>query len=421
MPRDAPASPLARHAMAYILAGGRGSRLMELTDKRAKPAVFFAGKSRIIDFALSNALNSGIRRIGVATQYKAHSLIRHLQRGWNFLRPERNESFDVLPASQRVSESEWYAGTADAVYQNIDIIESYGPEHIVILAGDHVYKMDYELMLQQHVRDGADVTVGCLEVPRAEATGFGVMGVDEADRIVSFVEKPEDPPSIPGNPDVALASMGIYVFETRFLVEELRRDAADPSSARDFGKDLIPHIVRHGKAVAHRFSGSCVRSSAEGEAYWRDVGTIDAYWQANIDLTGAVPALDLYDTEWPIWTFAEITPPAKFVHDEDGRRGQALNSLVSGGCIVSGGLLRRSLLFTGVHVHSYAQVENAVVLPQAQIGRSARLTNVVVDRGVIVPEGLVVGEDPDVDALRFRRTEAGVCLITQPMIDSLAG
>jgi glucose-1-phosphate adenylyltransferase len=327
----------------------------------------------------------------------------------------------VLPASQRVSESEWYAGTADAVYQNIDIIESYGPEHIVILAGDHVYKMDYELMLQQHVRDGADVTVGCLEVPRAEATGFGVMGVDEADRIVSFVEKPEDPPSIPGNPDVALASMGIYVFETRFLVEELRRDAADGSSARDFGKDLIPHIVRHGKAVAHRFSGSCVRSSAEGEAYWRDVGTIDAYWQANIDLTGAVPALDLYDTEWPIWTFAEITPPAKFVHDEDGRRGQALNSLVSGGCIVSGGLLRRSLLFTGVHVHSYAQVENAVVLPQAQIGRSARLTNVVVDRGVIVPEGLVVGEDPEVDALRFRRTEAGVCLITQPMIDALAG
>jgi glucose-1-phosphate adenylyltransferase len=407
--------------MAYILAGGRGSRLMELTDKRAKPAVFFAGKSRIVDFALSNALNSGIRRIGVATQYKAHSLIRHLQRGWNFLRPERNESFDVLPASQRVSESEWYAGTADAVYQNIDIIESYGPEHIVILAGDHVYKMDYEVMLQQHVREGADVTVGCLEVPRAEATGFGVMGVDDADRIVSFVEKPADPPGIPGRPETALASMGIYVFETQFLFEELRRDAADPHSSRDFGKDLIPHIVRHGKAVAHRFSSSCVRSSAEGETYWRDVGTIDAYWQANIDLTGVMPALDLYDTEWPIWTFAEITPPAKFVHDEEGRRGQAVNSLVSGGCIVSGATLRRSLLFTGVHVHSYAQVENAVVLPQAQVGRSARLLNVVVDRGVVIPEGLVVGEDPALDAARFRRTDSGICLVTQPMIDALAG
>jgi glucose-1-phosphate adenylyltransferase len=412
--------PLARHAMAYILAGGRGSRLMELTDKRAKPAVFFGGKSRIIDFALSNALNSGIRRIGVATQYKAHSLIRHLQRGWNFLRPERNESFDILPASQRISEDMWYAGTADAVYQNIEIIDSYGPEYLVILAGDHVYKMDYELMLQQHVDQGADVTVGCLEVPRGDASGFGVMAVDAADRIVSFLEKPADPPGIPGSPDMALASMGIYVFNTSFLFEQLRRDAADPASSRDFGKDIIPHLVQHGKAVAHRFASSCVRSSSETQAYWRDVGTVDAYWDANIDLTDVVPALDLFDHDWPIWTYAEVTPPAKFVHNEAGRRGEAVNSLISGGCIVSGAALCRSLLFTGVHVHSFAHVENAVILPSVDVGRSARLANVVIDRGVRIPEGLVVGDDPALDAQRFRRTERGICLITQPMIDRLA-
>ena len=406
--------------MAYILAGGRGSRLMELTDKRAKPAVFFGGKSRIIDFALSNALNSGIRRIGVATQYKAHSLIRHLQRGWNFLRPERNESFDILPASQRISEDMWYAGTADAVYQNIEIIESYGPEFLVILAGDHVYKMDYDLMLQQHVDQGADVTVGCLEVPRGEASGFGVMAVDAADRIISFLEKPADPPGIPGSPDMALASMGIYVFNTSFLFEQLRRDAADPTSSRDFGKDIIPHLVQHGKAVAHRFASSCVRSSSETQAYWRDVGTVDAYWDANIDLTDVVPALDLFDHDWPIWTYAEVTPPAKFVHNEAGRRGEAVNSLISGGCIVSGAALCRSLLFTGVHVHSFAHVENAVILPSVDVGRSARLANVVIDRGVRIPEGLVVGDDPALDAQRFRRTERGICLITQPMIDRLA-
>jgi glucose-1-phosphate adenylyltransferase len=411
--------PLARDAMAYILAGGRGSRLMELTDKRAKPAVFFGGKSRIIDFALSNALNSGIRRIGVATQYKAHSLIRHLQRGWNFLRPERNESFDILPASQRISEDMWYAGTADAVYQNIEIIESYGPEYLVILAGDHIYKMDYELMLQQHVDQGADVTVGCLEVPRGEASGFGVMAVDAADRIISFLEKPADPPGIPGSPDMALASMGIYVFRTDFLFDQLRRDAADPASSRDFGKDIIPHLVQHGKAVAHRFASSCIRSSSETQAYWRDVGTVDAYWDANIDLTDIVPALDLFDRDWPIWTYAEVTPPAKFVHNEAGRRGEAVNSLISGGCIVSGAALCRSLLFTGVHVHSFAHVDNAVILPSADVGRSARLSNVVIDRGVRIPEGLVVGEDPELDARRFRRTERGICLITQSMIDHL--
>jgi glucose-1-phosphate adenylyltransferase len=420
MPKASTSAPLARHAMAYVLAGGRGTRLMELTDKRVKPAVYFGGKSRIIDFALSNALNSGIRHIAVATQYKAHSLIRHLQRGWNFLRPERNESFDILPASQRIAEHLWYEGTADAVYQNLDIIESYRPEHIVILAGDHVYKMDYEPMLQQHVNQRADVTVGCIEVPRLEASGFGVMAVDEADCIVSFLEKPKDPPGMPDKPDMALASMGIYVFTTRFLAEQLRRDAADRGSSRDFGKDIIPYLVQHGKAVAHRFTSSCVRSSAEAQAYWRDVGTLDAYWGANIDLCEALPALDLYDQEWPIWTFAPITPPAKTIHDEEGRRGEAINSLLSGGCIVSGATVRKSLLFTGVRVHSYAQLSQAVVLPKVEVARSARLSKVIVDRGVRIPEGLVVGEDPSLDAQRFRRTDEGVCLITQPMIDTLS-
>ena len=412
--------PLARDAMAYVLAGGRGSRLKELTDNRAKPAVYFGGKSRIIDFALSNAINSGIRRIGVATQYKAHSLIRHLQRGWNFMRPERNESFDILPASQRVSENQWYEGTADAVFQNIDIIRGYRTEYMVILAGDHIYKMDYELMLQQHVNQGADVTVGCMEVPRSEATGFGVMAVDETDRITAFVEKPADPPAMPGKPDTALASMGIYVFNTKFLFEQLERDAATAGSHRDFGGDLIPYIVKHGKAVAHRFSDSCVRSSFETQSYWRDVGTIDAYWEANIDLTDTVPALDLYDRDWPLWTYAEITPPAKFVHNEDGRRGQAVSSLISGDCIISGSSVHRSLLFTGVRSHSGSHITNSVILPRCEIGRGARLDRVVLDRGVIVPEGLIVGEDPVLDAKRFRRTDNGVTLITRPMIERLA-
>ena len=411
--------PLARDAMAYVLAGGRGSRLAELTDKRAKPAVYFGGKTRIIDFALSNALNSGVRRIAVATQYKAHSLIRHLQRGWNFFRPERNESFDILPASQRVSETQWYEGTADAVYQNIDIIEGYGPEYMVILAGDHIYKMDYELMLRQHVDQGADVTVGCLEVPRLEATGFGVMHVDGSDRIIDFVEKPADPPGIPDRPDLALASMGIYVFRTGFLMDQLRRDAAEPGSNRDFGKDIIPYIVKYGKAVAHRFTTSCVRSSSEGEAYWRDVGTLDAYWEANIDLTDVTPELDIYEQDWPVWSYAEIKPPAKFVHDEDGRRGAAVSSLVAGDCIISGAALKRTLLFTGVRVNSFSSLEEAVVLPDCVIGRNATLRKVVLDRGVKIPEGLSVGFDAKLDARRFRVTEGGVCLITQAMIDRL--
>ena len=411
--------PLARDAMAYVLAGGRGSRLMELTDTRAKPAVYFGGKARIIDFALSNAINSGIRRIGVATQYKAHSLIRHLQSGWNFLRSERNESFDILPASQRISEFQWYEGTADAVYQNIDIIESHAPEYMVILAGDHIYKMDYELILQQHCETGADVTIACLEVPRMEAVGFGVMAVDEHDNVTAFVEKPADPPAIPGNPDIALASMGIYVFHTKLLFDELRRDAETSGSSRDFGKDIIPYLVKHGKAVAHRFSDSCVRSEGEVEAYWRDVGTVDAYWEANIDLTDVVPKLDLYDRSWPLWTYSEVTPPAKFVHAEDGRRGEAVSSLVSGDCIISGSSIHRSLIFTGTRAHSYSVLDQAVILPHCVIGRGARLSKVVVDRGVVIPDGLVVGEDPVLDAQRFRRTDNGVVLVTKSMIDRL--
>ncbi|HKT77050.1 MAG TPA: glucose-1-phosphate adenylyltransferase [Sphingobium sp.] len=413
--------PIARDAMAYVLAGGRGSRLGELTDRRAKPAVHFGGKARIIDFALSNALNSGIRRIGVATQYKAHSLIRHLQRGWNFLRPERNESFDILPASQRVSESQWYEGTADAVFQNIDIIESYAPEYMVILAGDHVYKMDYELMLQQHVDSGADVTVGCMEVPVKDASGFGVMHVDEQDVITDFIEKPRNPPSIPGKPGIALASMGIYVFRTRFLIEEVRRDADDPKSKRDFGGDIIPYIVKHGKAVAHRFSSSCVRAESEPVPYWRDVGTIDAYWQANIDLTEVVPSLDLYDRNWPLWTYSEVTPPAKFVHNEEGRRGSATSSLIAGGCIVSGSALHRSLLFSGVRTHSFSSVTESIIMPDCIIGRGARLNKCVLDSEVVIPEGLIVGENPEHDARRFHRTDSGICLITQHMIERLAG
>ncbi len=418
--RETYSQPLARDAMAYVLAGGRGSRLKELTDNRAKPAVYFGGKSRIIDFALSNAINSGIRRIGVATQYKAHSLIRHMQRAWNFMRPERNESFDILPASQRVSEHQWYEGTADAVYQNIDIIAANAPKYMVILAGDHIYKMDYELMLRQHVESGADVTVGCLVVPRAEATGFGVMAVDTADTITEFVEKPANPPGIPGNEAMSLASMGIYVFDTKFLFDILRKDAADPNSSRDFGNDIIPYIVKNGKAVAHRFTASCIRAAEEIEEYWRDVGTLDAYFEANLDLTDVVPKLDMYDRDWPIWTDQIIAAPAKFVHDQDGRRGMAISSLISQDCIVSGAIARRSLLFTGVKMGSFSSCEEAVILPYCNIGRGARLNRVILDSGVRIPEGLVVGEDPELDAMRFQRTESGVCLITKRMIDQLA-
>ena len=408
---------LSQRTMAFVLAGGRGSRLKELTDRRVKPAVFFGGKARIIDFALSNAMNSGIRRMAIATQYKAHSLIRHCQRGWNFFRAERNEFLDILPASQRVSEDMWYRGTADAVTQNIDIVDSYGVEYIVILAGDHIYKMDYEIMLRQHVEAGADVTVGCLTVPREQASAFGVMAVDAKSQITSFLEKPADPPATPEDPTKALASMGIYVFSWKYLRELLMADADDPNSSHDFGNDLIPEIVKNGKALAHRFDDSCVRGE-NAPSYWRDVGTIDAFWEANIDLTDFTPELDLWDQHWPIWTYSETAPPAKFIHDEKDRRGMAISSMVSGGCIISGTEVRNSLLFTQVHTNSYAVLDHAVVLPNVVINRSARLRKCVIDRGVEIPAGLIVGEDPIEDAKFFRVTDKGTTLITQKMIDA---
>ncbi len=408
---------LSSQAMAFVLAGGRGSRLKELTDRRAKPAVPFGGKTRIIDFALSNALNSGIRKMAIATQYKAHSLIRHMQRGWNFFRAERNEYLDILPASQRMDEVNWYRGTADAVAQNIDIIDSYNIKYVVILAGDHIYKMDYELMLQQHVTTGADVTIGCLTVPRMEATAFGVMHVDADMRITAFLEKPKDPPSIPGDPDHALASMGIYIFDWALLRDLLKRDMVDDNSSHDFGNDLIPAVVKGGKAIAHKFADSCVTSGLEDEPYWRDVGTIDAFWQANIDLTDFIPKLDIYDNSWPIWTYSEIVPPAKFIHDEDGRRGMAISSLVSGECIVSGSQVRNSLLFTGVRTHSWSSLEYVVALPRVTVHRKAELARCVIDSGVEIPEGLVVGQDGEEDAKWFRRTDSGIVLITQEMLN----
>ena len=408
---------LSSQAMAFVLAGGRGSRLKELTDNRAKPAVYFGGKSRIIDFALSNALNSGIRKMAIATQYKAHSLIRHMQRGWSFFRAERNEYLDILPASQRVAENKWYLGTADAVTQNIDIVDSYGVKYVIILAGDHIYKMDYEVMLRQHVETGADVTVGCLTVPKAEATAFGVMGIDPDKRVISFLEKPKDPPTIPGDDAHSLASMGIYVFNWDFLRDLLIRDAEDSNSSHDFGHDIIPDIVKNGKAIAHLFNDSCIKSGLEEEPYWRDVGTIDAFWSANIDLTDFTPKLDIYDNSWPIWTYSEITPPAKFIHDEADRRGNAISSLISGGCIVSGSEVRNSLLFTGVRTHSYSSLDKVVALPYTQVNRNARLTNVVLDHGVDIPAGLVIGEDPEEDAKWFRVSEGGVVLVTKSMME----
>ena len=414
-----PTKRITQRSMAFVLAGGRGSRLKELTDRRVKPAVPFGGKARIIDFALSNAVNSGIRKVAVATQYKAHSLIRHTQRGWNFFRAERNEFLDVLPASQRGGNESWYKGTADAVTQNIDIVDSYNVDYVVILAGDHIYKMDYEIMLRQHVETGADVTVGCLTVPRMEATAFGVMDTDDTGRITSFLEKPADPPGTPEDPDKALASMGIYVFNWDFLRALLVKDADNPESTNDFGNDLIPSIVANGKAMAHRFDESCVRADG-APAYWKDVGTVDAFWEAHIDLTNFTPELDLWDQNWPIWTYNEAVPPAKFIHDERDRRGMAISSMVAGGCIISGTEVRNSVLFTNVHTNSYAVLDHAVILPNVVVERSARLRQVVVDSGVVIPEGLVVGEDPTEDAKWFRVTDRGITLITQDMLDKRA-
>jgi glucose-1-phosphate adenylyltransferase len=410
---------LVRRTIALVLAGGRGSRLKQLTDKRAKPAVYFGGKFRIIDFALSNCVNSGIRRMGVITQYKSHSLLRHLQRGWSFLRAELNEMVDLLPAQQRLDEEHWYRGTADAIYQNIDIIQGSNPEYIVVLAGDHVYKMDYSLMLSDHVQSGAGCTVGCIEVPRNEASAFGVMAVDGNRKIMEFVEKPDNPPPMPGNDAVSLASMGIYIFNAQYLYDLLDADIANPDSSHDFGKDVIPRVVAEGRAVAHPFSMSCVSSTPDAAPYWRDVGTIDAFWEANLDLASVTPELDIYDTNWPIWTSQRQLPPAKFVQDADGKHGQAINTMVSGGCIVSGSVVSNSVLFSSVRVHSYCTIDQAVLLPEVTIGRGCRLSKIVVDRGCVLPDGLVIGEDAALDAERFERSENGVVLVTRDMLSRL--
>ncbi len=410
-------------AIALVLAGGRGSRLYELTDRRAKPAVYFGGKFRIVDFAMSNCVNSGIRRIGVVTQYKSHSLLRHLQRGWGFLRGEVNEFVDLLPAQQRVDEESWYRGTADAVYQNIDIIDTYSPqpEFVVILAGDHIYKMNYAAMLVDHVESGAECSIACIQVPRKDARGFGVMAVGDNGVITDFVEKPADPPPMPGNPEYSLCSMGIYIFNAKYLYSELRRDIADPTSSHDFGKDIIPQAVKNRVAVAHSFGRSCVHAPDEApgkEHYWRDVGTVDAYWEANIDLTATDPALNLYDRNWPVWTYQAQLPPAKFVHNQMDRHGIAIESTVAGGCIVSGEL-NRSLIFSACRVHSFAKVNWSVLLPDVDVGRGARLNRCIIDHGVKIPAGMVIGEDPVEDARRFRRTDNGVTLVTRQMIERL--
>jgi len=411
---------LVRQTVALILAGGRGSRLKQLTERRAKPAVYFGGKFRIIDFALSNCLNSGIRRMAVVTQYRSHSLMRHMQRGWSFLRAELNEMVDLLPAQQRAGEEHWYRGTADAIFQNIDIIHSSRPKYVVILAGDHVYKMDYSLMLKDHVTHGAGCTVGCIEVPRSEASAFGVMAVDAARNITAFVEKPADPPAMPGNDTVSLASMGIYIFDADYLYQLLEEDVHNPDSENDFGKNVIPAVVAQGRALAHPFGMSCVSHGEGGQPYWRDVGTIDAFWSANLDLASTVPELDIYDTKWPIWTYQRQLPPAKFVPDKDGNNGMYANTVVSGGCIVSGSFVAHSVLFSEVRVHSDCRILEAVVLPDVLINRHCRLRRVVIDRGCVIPEGLIVGEDPVLDSQRFERTEGGVVLITRDMLAKLA-
>ena len=404
-------SRLTRDTLALILAGGQGTRLKHLTLWRAKPAVPFGGKFRIIDFPLSNCMNSGIRRIGVLTQYKAHSLIQHIQRGWGFLRGEFGEFVELLPAQQRI-ETSWYAGTADAVYQNLDIIRNHNPAYVLVLAGDHVYKMDYGPMLAAHVAHGADVTVGCVEVPLAQAVAFGVIDIDAEQRVIRFLEKPPQPQPMPGRSDVALASMGIYVFNTAFLYEQLIRDADTASSAHDFGKDILPSIIDRYRVMAYPFRDPV----SHGQVYWRDVGTVDAYWEANMELIGVTPELNLYDQSWPIWTYQEQLPPAKFVFDDEGRRGMAVDSMVSGGDIISGAVVRRSLLFSNVIVDAYAQVTDSVVLPDVSIGQHCRLTRVVVEKGCRIPDGMVIGENLEQDAERFHVTPGGVALVTPEML-----
>ena len=404
-------SRLTRNTLALILAGGRGSRLKHLTKWRSKPAVPFGGKFRIVDFPLSNCINSGIRRVGVLTQYKAHSLILHIQRGWGFLRGEFGEFVELLPAQQRI-ESSWYEGTADAVYQNLDILRSHNPDYVLVLAGDHVYKMDYGTMIAEHVESGADMTVGCLTVDRKTAKEFGVMTVDETNRVIEFQEKPDDPKPLPGRDDVSLASMGIYVFNRKFLFEQLIKDADTPDSTHDFGKDIIPKVIQKYRVQAYPFTDT----TSGKQAYWRDVGTIDAFWASNIELIGVTSPLNLYDRSWPIWTYQEQLPPAKFVFDDDERRGMAVDSMVSGGCVISGAKVKDSLLFSNVRVNSYSEVDHSVILPDVNIGRNCRITKAVIDRGCDIPEGTIIGEDAEADAERFYVSEKGVVLVTPEML-----
>ncbi len=404
-------SRLTRNTLALILAGGRGSRLKDLTRWRSKPAVPFGGKFRIIDFPLSNCINSGIRRIGVLTQYKAHSLILHIQRGWGFLRGEFDEFVELIPAQQRV-ENSWYAGTADAVFQNIDILRNHNPSYVLILAGDHIYRMDYGAMIAKHVESGADMTVGCIEVDLETAKSFGVMNVDETGKVLEFEEKPDTPKSMPGRDGTVLASMGIYVFNKGFLFEQLIKDADMPRSSHDFGKDIIPNVIKNYQVMAYPFQDP----DTGKQAYWRDVGTVDAFWRANLELIGVTPELNLYDKKWPIWTYQEQAPPAKFIFDDDDRRGMAVDAMVSGGCIISGATVRHSLLFSNVRVNSFSLVEDSVILPDVDIGRNCVIKRAVIDRGCLIPKGLVVGEDPKKDAKRFHVTPEGVVLITRDML-----
>ncbi|MEI8296334.1 MAG: glucose-1-phosphate adenylyltransferase, partial [Alphaproteobacteria bacterium] len=403
-------SNLTKNTVALILAGGRGSRLKDLTDLRAKPAVPFGGKFRIIDFPLSNCINSGIRRVGVATQYKSHSLMQHIQRGWGFLRGEFNEFVELWPAQQRIQE-QWYKGTADAVFQNLDIIRNIRAEYVLILAGDHIYKMDYGQMLASHFRNKGDMSFACINVPIYDARVFGVIGVNEEDRVIDFKEKPEHPDHLPKDPTQAFASMGIYVFSAAFLYEQLIRDADDPKSEHDFGKDIIPQIINKYRVYAHRFTDSCVRGE-KGDYYWRDVGTVDAYWEANMELTKVTPELNLYDSDWPIWTYQEQLPPAKFVFNNEGRRGTATDSLVSGGCIISGSNINQSVLFSNVRVHSFSSIEDSVILPQVEIGRHVKLKRVVIDKGAVIPDDMEIGFDLELDRQRFHVSEKGITLVT---------
>lgn len=405
-------SRITRDTLALVLSGGRGSRLKQLTDWRAKPAVPFGGKFRIIDFPLSNCVNSGVRRMAVLTQYKAHSLIKHIQQAWGANRMARDEFVELLPAQQRINEQSWYSGTADAVYQNIDILRTHNAEYVLILAGDHIYKMDYGPMIAYHVENNADLTIGCIEVPVAEASAFGVMGIDNAGRINMFLEKPKDPPVIPGSEGMSLASMGIYVFNTKFLFEQLIYDADDPHSEHDFGKNIIPRVIKNYQVYAYPFRD--LQSGAQ--AYWRDVGTIDSYWAANLELIGVTPDLNLYDTEWPIWTHQEQLPPAKFVFDEVDRRGIAVDSMVSGGCIISGALVRHSLLFSNVLVNEQASVEDSVILPNVVINERAKIRKAVIDKGCVIPAGMEIGFDAELDRQRFEISEGGVVLVTPDML-----